>query len=263
MTVITAEQISKIICSTLHIVMLDPTTKLPHSIGSGCMINYADNRILLTAAHVTNIRAATCIDLSEPSINNHNKLHSVGAMNYLQKYDIQDYKKQMSAFFNKSIRKEDKDFGLIDLSFAGLSEEIEIFQREIEFSQFLIKSQKKITINTNLDSEPNQKLEYAFYGRTRPCLEEHPTVNIFETAEIIQPGLKYAETQGHYYKFKLKKVIENNLDYKGTSGAPIFDSNGNLVSLVTHGYEGENFIYGIALSRIKNLFDSYIRSIGL
>ena len=69
---------------------------------------------------------------------------------------------------------------------------------------------------------------------------------------------KFIRKVGHYYEFQLPNIINSNTDFQGTSGAPIMDTNGTLVSLVTHGYEGADKIYGIAISDFKSGVDAMI-----
>ena len=63
-----------------------------------------------------------------------------------------------------------------------------------------------------------------------------------------QDKAKFIRKIGHYFEFELSSPIADHADFKGTSGAPVMDSSGNIVSLITHGYEGDKLIYGIALS---------------
>ena len=85
------KSIENIIKSTIHIVMIEPENLRPVKVGSGCLINYQNRNIVLTVAHVTAIEAGTCIDTGHPPVDNRAPLYSVGAMNYLEKFDITRY----------------------------------------------------------------------------------------------------------------------------------------------------------------------------
>lgn len=140
--------IEKIIRSTHHIVMSDPQTLLPKGIGSGCIIDYDNKEILLTVTHVTNKEAATCIVTGQPPVNYQTQMYSVGAMNYLEKYDITKYEEQLEQLKQKPDRIEEIDFGLIDFSYATLQHKVDFIQQEIKFKEFTVKQDKKYIIKT-------------------------------------------------------------------------------------------------------------------
>jgi hypothetical protein len=249
-------QIEKIIRSTVHIVMIDPITMLPKGIGSGCIIDYKSKEVLLTVAHVTDIEAATCIVSGLPPIEGQTSLYSIGAMNYLEKYDVTKYEEQIEILKNEPERKEDIDFGIIDFSYATLIQKADFIQNEIRLNDFTIKKSKKILIKTDLTDKPSVEKEYGFFGRIKPLLfKDTPMGNIFETQETFYGGLKFIRQIKHYYEFELVNPIQENADFKGTSGAPIIDTDGKLVSLITHGYEGTTKIYGIALANFQVAVD--------
>lgn len=242
-------QIKKVIRSTVHIVMIDPITMLPKGVGSGCIIDYKDKEILLTVAHVTDKEAGTCIETGLPSVNGETMLYSVGAMNYLEKYDVTKYEEQLEILKNKPHRIEDIDFGLIDFSYASLLDKVDFIQNEIRLEKFTLKKSKKLSLKTDLTNKPSIEIDYAFFGRIKPLLiKGTPKGDIFETQEIFYGGLKFIRQIKHYYEFELPSPNKDDADFEGTSGAPIMDADGNLVSLVTHGYEGATKIYGIALA---------------
>jgi hypothetical protein len=244
--------IEKIIRSTVHIVMSEPVTMLPKGIGSGCIIDYKDKEILLTVAHVTHKDAGTCIVSGLPPVNGHTPLYSVGSMNYLEKYDVTKYEEQIEILKNKPERNEDVDFGLIDFSYATLMHKADFIQNEIIFKEFTLKKSKKLLIKTDLKDKPSVEKEYGFFGRIKPLFfKGTPNGDIFETQEIFYGAVKFIRQIKHYYEFELLNPIQDNADFKGTSGAPIMDTDGNLVSLITHGYEGATKIYGIALADFK------------
>ena len=50
-------------------------------------------------------------------------------------------------------------------------------------------------------------------------------------------------------------MISDREEFAGTSGAPIFDADRNLVSIVCGGIEGTNLVFGINLRQYKVLID--------
>jgi hypothetical protein len=242
--------ITAIIRSTVHIIMKHPEVQSPVGIGSGCIIDFEKFSALFSVAHVTDKNASTCISLGKPITKYGSPLFAISDMNYLAKFNLAFFKQQLEELKTKIKLPEEKDFGQIDLSFEKVPEGIEILQIPIHFeaAKIKIKAAKKIHINHSSVNEPSTNVEYAFFGRIKPTLAKGTlSGDLFETQEAFYGGVSFVKKIGNYYQFALSEPIADNADFKGTSGAPIMDSKGNVVSLITHGYEGGNLIYGIAL----------------
>ena len=56
-------------------------------------------------------------------------------------------------------------------------------------------------------------------------------------------------------EFELDEPIEDSICYEGTSGAPIVDENGDLVSLVVSGIPGTRIVHGIDLMRLGRIVE--------
>jgi hypothetical protein len=150
-------------------------------------------------------------------------------------------------------------FGLIDFSYATLMHKADFIQNEIKFKEFTLKKGKKFLITTDLTDKPSAEKEYGFFGRIKALFfKGTPNGDLFETQETFYGGLKFIRQIRHYYEFALPNPIQDNADFTGTNGAPIMDTDGNLVSLITHGYEGATKIYGIALSDFKLGIDAIL-----
>ena len=114
---------------------------------------------------------------------------------------------------------------------------------------FSLKIYKGVSIRRNgmrnqlLNAIPHLFLSPDLRGQHAP---EYP---------VMYGVVKFIRKVGHYYQFELPNPIHDHADFKGTSGAPIMDTDGKLVSLVTHGYEGAKMIYGIAIADFKSGID--------
>jgi hypothetical protein len=233
--------------------MTDPDTLLPKGIGSGCIVRYKDTNVLLTVAHVTNVEAATCLFTGQPVKNNQTPLYSVGAMNYLEKFDVTKFKDQLKKLQGNSGKKEEIDFGLVDFSYVIIDDNVTLLQRKTDLGTFIVKAGKKNIIQSNLTDNPKADTEYGFFGRIKPLMiRGTPTADTFETQEVFYGGLRFIREIMNYYEFELPQPIKSNADFKGTSGSPIMDRDGNVVSLVTHGYQGGTKIFGLALSKFRS-----------
>lgn len=250
-------ELDRVVRSTIPIVMSNPTTLLPMGLGSGCLVKYGKERLLLSVAHVTDKDAATFIVVDDRPVRNTYPMYCVGAMNYVEKWDLNRLKEQQQSFLDKSIPREAKAYGLIDLSYTLVDPSVELKQRVVQFGSLTIKAGSKLDIPVNLEDKPSGENEYAFCGRVRPTFITGG-VDQLELTETLRHGLRFIAQRGDYYEFELPQDIQDDLDYRGTSGAPIMDSDGRLVALVTHGYEGSRRLFGIALSDFKTSIDAYI-----
>jgi hypothetical protein len=256
----TQPEIERIVKSTVHIVMSDKKL-MPVGIGSGCIIDYQNKEILLTVAHVTDVDAATCIVTEKDPVNYQSLIYSVGAMNYLATFDMSKYELQLAQLKLKHERNEEVDFGQIDFSFATLKHKADFLQKQINFNEFTIPKGEKLLIKTTLAEVPVKDKEYGFFGRVKALyLRGTPNADTFETQEVVYGGMKFIRKVGNYYEFELPNVINDHADFQGTSGAPIMDGDGKLVSLITHGYTGGKLIYGIALADFKSGVDAVLLS---
>lgn len=251
------DPVNFIVKATQHIVAVDKEIE-PDSIGSGCIIQYRDRLFLISVAHVADEKGIqACIVTGQPPKDGKTPLYSVGAMTFIDEFKIK----------NLDELKKDKDLTKIDLekietldiTFVELKEPIDILQNEINFGEpfpIVTAGQKIILDNPPMNHVPHADEEYAFAGRIRGHLKENQLVS----TEKFVPMLAYGGEEGRYYKFALPHIITDVKDYKGTSGAPIFDSQGNLVALVAHCFKGEPFIYGFKASVLKQFLDFAIDS---
>ncbi len=194
----TNRQIERIIKSTAHLVLTDPVTVMPKSCGSGCLVIYEERKLLLSVAHVTDKMAATCIITDGSPVNGRTPLYSVGALNYLAAFNIEQVNDQLLKIADTSIRKEDKDFGIVDFSYVRLTHDIPIFQREITVKDFKVGAGFKEFSIFSFLQRPQKNTEYGFFGRIKPQLIDAIQM-FFETQEIYYGGLRFIEKVNDYY----------------------------------------------------------------
>lgn len=111
-------------------------------------------------------------------------------------------------------------------------------------------------------SNANIAENYYFFGATDPqfhidsnsMVEKHYALH--ECFEIVD----YIGEDEYSMQFELSKCSDFPSDkYKGCSGTPIFNSQGELVSMVT-GHEGNVIIKGVNLYRILPIIEMYLSS---
>lgn len=95
--------------------------------------------------------------------------------------------------------------------------------------------------------------KYAFCGTVSPC-DPRTAIRILG-ADVISVkhlsviGLEYVRMDDYYIYFSLPKDIASNLDYAGTSGAPIMSDDGRVIALVCGGEENDA-VRGIRLDLV-------------
>ena len=217
------------------------TEQLPIGIASGCLVNYRKRRFLLTVSH------AVELGLSDWVI----QLGDAGELG------TEIYQPNLF-IYPRQIRRSTGDLINVDFTFAEVSTSVEpVFQHLTPRGSI---SEKKLRHIFNLAdiSDPDVNELYAFSGEINP--ELHGTHALF-TQPTVYPGLKYVGTDGLSHQFRLPVPHPGHSYFKGCSGAPIVDSRGKLVALVTSGDEERNMIYGMTLSNFKSTLDFYCDNI--
>lgn len=91
--------------------------------------------------------------------------------------------------------------------------------------------------------------KYSFSGRIRTGFNE---AQKFSFQQQLVYGMKLCQMGRHLIRFDLGFPIEDQLNFKGCSGAPIFDDKGELVALVASGDANvaSPYVYGFRLDRL-------------
>lgn len=105
--------------------------------------------------------------------------------------------------------------------------------------------------------EPNISDAYFFGGNIHPSIDEYnKRINSeyqFTPCDYLGECSKGGNSC--YYEFELPWIIESPDQLEGCSGAPIFDSEGRLISLLCGGEVGTNRIYGLNLMKLSFFID--------
>lgn len=225
---------SYLILSTVALRNLDNKNLPTQGIASGCLIDYSGKRFILTVAHATQKGGKWGIEVKyEPE--NGTQVYSIGTMNFLKEFNIN----QLSS----------KD---IDFSYAIVPNDLEPLYQEVQPPYNTVTRECKKVIHTiDFDIIPDNEKTYGFFGLTRSSLEN----GRFISEQSLVMGMKFSKRIDEYYEFVLSENHKGDEFYRGCSGAPILDNEGNVVALVTSGCESKNTIYGISLNRYKIALD--------
>lgn len=234
------------ILSTIPMHSIDESTNTPVSMGSGCFINYKGCLIFLTVLH--NVSAKT------------NITHGIVVDYNLDKggtclCQFNDF--SLCAMGNLSTEKIDR----IDFAMRK-------FEEPMPPCQYLINNNDngdfkriaRISLTSDFGVLPATNEEYGFSGLIKGSLSKTQTSLALNTQLAYYDNAHYLESRDYYHVFSLENKKYTHEDFKGTSGAPITDSKGNLVSLVMKGRisptnPNEWLIYGVNLSKLSTVVD--------
>jgi len=68
----------------------------------------------------------------------------------------------------------------------------------------------------------------------------------------------FGEKDEGVYRFRLSGQHKGHKIYRGSSGAPIVDYSGEIVSIVVGGCERDNEIYGVPINKYEHIIGSSI-----
>jgi len=222
----------------------------PDEIASGCLIDYSNKTYILTVAH------------------------AVASGGWGLKVEITPELKQMYFRTQYTLMKH----GIIneDAIQRGLTDpdDLMIFAKEVDFAfaelpsnykvldQFLVQendhiklySRPKHIFKTDLQKTPEIGGIYTFFGEIKGKIN-HEKKQIITVPKLVS-DIEYFCSDEDFHFFNLPSIINDASDYQGCSGAPIFDKNCELVSLVVGGKVGTNRLWGINLSKYSFVIDT-------
>lgn len=233
--------------STVGLHSLD-ANNVPTGHASGCIVVVNKKRVVLTANHVFKSaqRWAIKAEITE---------------SLLQKYYIPNFLHAVKGAINLAAMetKESDPTKLfkapeeIDLSCSTIPNDFTIFSYDYDPSSNTLNGFPINEIQSTLEETPTIDGLYFFWGETRQAIDY--SIKRIKFTEKFISGMHYKSLSGDYYLFEIDEVISDREEFSGTSGAPIFDADRKLVSIVCGGIEGTNLVFGINLRQYKILID--------
>lgn len=238
--------ITKISSVSLHALDEEHT---PLSSASGCLIEYKGTQFLLTVSHAILEEGRWGLEL-EYDIENRCTKYYCPEFKWLSRGKVNIAKEDFDCPLDDLI----EDPSTIDFAYAVIPPDIKAVDEYFDFKKSIKYHCPKNVIQTKLLDKPQKGISYSFYGNIRTRVDKDNNVIILNPQ--MQLDIKYVcDYKRDYYRFQLPNIIKDKYDYKGCSGAPIIDEDGNLVSLVTNGAENTNMLLGIRLAPLKIALD--------
>lgn len=234
------------ILSTIPVNSIDSKTHKPCSMGSGCFVNYKGHLIFLTVLHAVEVKT----DILHGIVVDYDSEKCRTVL-----YEVNDF----SICAMGDLRTKEVD--IIDFAMKK-------FSTPMPPCKFLINKNHigefekidRIPLTSDLSVAPTTNEKYGFCGLIKGSLIETETVLRLYSTLAYYDNLRYLKSENSYHIFVLENKNYSHKDFQGTSGAPIIDSKGNLVSLVMSGHQSPNnsnewIIYGVNLSKFSTVID--------
>lgn len=247
------ELLNLIASSSLQLAVLNPDTLLPYDYGSGCLVYYKEKILLLSVAHVTdNASKIIAIVTGQPPVAGKSVLYGVGGMCHFTVYTVNPEDLQKGVTDIKTLLSTPKK--PLDISFCEIKAKLNLAQEEWDTGFGIVNKGEKIILRLNNAAEPIRNKLYGFYGIIRQGISQ-PTNGGQPTIKV---DLQYRGMTGNMYRFTAPKIISDNNDYKGCSGAPILGEDGEPVALACSVATGTKMMFGFPITECCKLIDKAI-----
>ncbi len=258
---ITKSKLKIPITTCIHMIRMSPETDRPTSIGSGVIIKYREKFFICTVAHFTHYPDHTIGIVSGRISENRTEIIELESFSYVYSMNFEgvDINEMETEDFIYCIENLDKSGAVpIDIAFKEIPLLNNIIQAQRVFNldevgELLIEEDGKSFALINDEYEIDKDQLCSFYGRIRPDFKD----DIFKFEEALYWGLPIKSIGDSFFEMDLGAPISDHSRFEGCSGAPIIDSRGRLIGLLTHGPKdtSKSSIYGYRFDKLKRWID--------
>lgn len=198
---------------------------------SGCLVRYKDKRFLLTAAHAVGNHGIWAVEVEFDPNRGGTCLYRLGAMGFLRAGNIQTGKVHD-----------------VDFAYKQVPDDLQPKYQKVSPRGEIQHQAARLDVNSELQTQPKSDLVFGFCGQAN--VQKVGTWGL-SADQPMEVGMRFLTTGGDMHVFKLSHDHPGHDYYRGCSGAPILDSNGDLVALVIAGRIEDSLIFGIDLQRYR------------
>lgn len=230
--------------TSIQIFQADKSILKPVGFGTGCIVKYLGHTLLLSVSHVTNDDGLTTfLETNLPPDNNTTPLKPIGGFVWYDTFKVTD---EMDLTDFESLLSNGER---IDITFTKLTENFELKQPYMDFGFFKVEESDKLMLDLEYATTPDKEKTYSFYGKIRP---EYQGIYLKMTP-TLKYGLKFHKSNGYFHKFLAPQTITDKDNYAGCSGAPILDSEGQIVALACKVAVNTRIVYGFSIQECMKL----------
>ena len=212
---------------------------MPCGIGSGCLFDFNNHRLLLTVFHVAEKSADWCAQIKFNEDVQQIEVLFLNQFSYIGYIDSE----------NNSIKD-------VEFSFHPVRPDFKCYFHNRNSQGQTIELLERPVLKIDDIGEPQKNIYYGFSGDIMPALI--PDQNAFVTDYRIYHGLQYDRYENGMHFFRMPEKHPGHEWFKGCSGAPIIGEDGKVVSLVSGGCMERNEIYGNNLSKCIRTLDVFL-----
>lgn len=245
------------VTSCIHLVRSKLKDLKPLSFGSGVIIKYKERFFICTVSHFSDYKDQNVGIVTGRVKDRQTEIYYLGDFSYLTQItfdenimDIED--------LEYCLQNPDRSGDKLDIAFK----EIELLDNIIQHKKiFNLNGVGTITVNeggktmviVDEDYEIDTEQSRSFYGRIRPNFEN----GRLEFQEQLYWGIPIKSVGDLFIEMDLGAPIADHKKFKGCSGAPVIDTNGRLIGLLTHGNKdtSKSDIYAFRFDKVKQWID--------
>ena len=223
----------------------------PSASGSGLLCRHKNKLFLFTVAHNTSNNLRWAIELDYVP-GKGAKLWCLSAP-----YFIDQIKLDNEDPVSEAIKVA--EVSTIDACLFRVERDIEAFFQEYDQTELtpLGEKHKRLISDIDFNLKPKQDDQFAFSGQSEhEQYNNFKEIHIFAQTKIVE-GLKFERDNEWQLEFKLPVKHQGHDFYKGVSGAPLINSSGGIVGLVTGGNTSDNTIYACPIKIFEYLIHFY------
>lgn len=249
MTNAAQNQLKRTVSASLNLIILDIAGN-PTGSGSGVLINFSGRHFLCTVEHNIDGNQKKVALLTGAR---EGKIHASvrpPSLSFLEALELNE----LSVEGLKDALSNLERAQAIDIAFTEIQPLTDLVQEQCAFklkdgTVLEIPHGEKFVPNISTVPNITKNGKYSFSGRVRSGYNE--AQEYFFQQQLVY-GMKLSSLGRYLIKFDLGFAIGDQLDFKGCSGAPIFNQKGDLVALVASGDEDVNshYMYGFRLDRM-------------
>lgn len=245
------------VTSCIHLVRSNLIDFKPLSIGSGVIIQYKDRYFLCTVSHFSDFKYQNVGIMTGNVKDNKTEIYYLGEFSYLTKLTFDE--EQMDAEdLEYCLQNPDRSGDRLDIAFREIELLDNVIQHERVFSLnglgiITVAHGGKAMLIVDDDYSIDTNEFCSFYGRIKPEFSD----DLLKFEEQLYWGLPIKSVGEFFIEMDLGAPIADHKRFKGCSGAPIIDTRGRLVGLVTHGNKdvSKSDIYGFRFDKVKQWID--------